>query len=99
MTTAELRGMAEAMKELHAWERTLAPGMKVSARWTWSHGCYETKAEVVRVNEKSVRVRLTAGNTYLPSGRELTLPLGSGYTDRWSWNNGVFPYHWNLPKA
>jgi hypothetical protein len=67
-------------------ERTLIPGSLITARWTWSGGIYAEPAQVLRVNQASVRVRILNG--YL-AGRETTMPRM--FANKWSLNNGVFP--------
>jgi hypothetical protein len=74
-------------------ERELVPGAVVLACWTSCYRYYSAKAEVVRVNSASVRIRLVeclTGQGYSP-GREFSLPRF--YADRWSVNNGVFAFN------
>lgn len=74
------------------WERGLNPGDVVEARWTNCHSYYVAKAEVVRVNQKSMRVKLVDGiEDRYPAGHELSIATFMSM-DRWSINNGAFPH-------
>ena len=81
-------------------DSTLALGDLVHARWTHSHSAYAAPATIVRLNAKSVRVQLQRAvkahyGTWI-MGHVLTLPRCTG--DRWSLNNGVFPYTPGYPE-
>jgi len=67
----------------------LAVGQVVRVRWTWSYGQYDAEAEIVKLNAKSVRVKLLqdAGD-HFTSGFVLTVKRGA---ESYSINNGVFP--------
>lgn len=45
------------MEEL-TFEQNLTVGQTVEARWTWNHQLHKAKAEVVKINKSSVRVKL-----------------------------------------
>lgn len=94
MTGNELRTVID-------FEKGLASGAPVRVCWTNSHRFFRGAAEVVRVNAKSIRVRLTERVTGTfpfspafpegyPVGREIVVPL---ITDerKWSCYNHVEP--------
>jgi hypothetical protein len=86
--------MNDTATDLVQFNRGLQTGQAVEARWTNSFRYYSGRAEVMRVNQASARVRLLqpVGNGAYPLGHVLVLPLPfqSGM-DRWSRSNGVFP--------
>lgn len=85
MNPSELRG-------IQAFEDGLKPGDPVVANWTNSGCAYGARAEVVRRNAKSVRVRLVEATGSYAAGREIVCPrLAFGSIDRWSANNRVEP--------
>lgn len=96
MTLVELYRETRARLEAqHAWEEALEPGALVRVRWTNSYNSWTTQAAVVRVNRKSVRIRLTKAIVILdqltyPVGQEFPVPRM--YADGWSENNGVEPW-------
>ncbi len=79
-----------------AFDRSLKAGSIVEVRWTNSHRYYAARGEVVKINAKSLRVRLleavtgVEGDIFVyPVGRTIVVPRQ--YQARWSANNGVFP--------
>jgi hypothetical protein len=86
--------MNDTATDLVQFNKRLSVGQQVEARWTNSFHYYSGRAEVMRVNQASARVRLleAVGKGSYPLGHVLVLPLPfqSGL-DRWSHNNGVFP--------
>jgi len=85
----------QELREIIRFESSLKPDQIVKALWTWCGGYYGAKAQVERVNKKSVRVRLLeavkscyAGGTW-PEGYRINVPLFS--SSRWSANNRVCP--------
>jgi len=82
-------------RERSAFDKALAVGQEVEARWTWSHGYYAAKARIVKINKRSVRVELLedvcsvfSREVSWPKGRELRMPRFMA--GEWSVNNGVF---------
>lgn len=77
--------------DLIRWEMALTPGDIVSARFTNCGHYYQFRAEIVRVNAKSVNVRPVGGSVYPtdPPGRTFNIKrmMATGH----SVNNGVFP--------
>jgi len=79
-------------------DRALQVGDRVAARWTWGFGQWCDTGTVVKLNPKSVRVRLDHGVDYgvhgtgggLPSGHVVLVPRAAD-RNKWTWNNGVFP--------
>jgi hypothetical protein len=85
---------AESFKNALDWDRKLYVGLKVEARWTNSGYDRSGPAEIVRLNAKSVRVKLLARidaeiSTW-PVGHELNIPRFLSVT-RWSISNCVAP--------
>ena len=85
----------DAYQKVVAFDRGLKEGDRVAARWTWNFGNYCDTGIVVKLNRKSVRVRIDNGVSYgrdgsLPAGHVVSVPRTSNL-DSWSWNNGVFP--------
>jgi hypothetical protein len=79
------------------WENTLTPGTEVVARWTNNFSYWHARAEIVRVNRASVRVRLVEaifgaqGQVIYPAGREIVVPRCVISARTWSINNCVAP--------
>lgn len=83
----------DEFKAVRAFEQGLKPGAPVLARWTNCNRHYHAAAEVLRVNNSTVRVRLTAAieGSY-PAGQEIVCPLlVPSRRCRWSHNNRVEP--------
>jgi hypothetical protein len=60
-------------------DRSLAVGQVVEARWTANHCEHAVRAEIVKLNEKSLRVKLleevsTVGGFKYPVGHSISLP-------------------------
>ncbi len=92
MTTATARP-ALSFADRIAWEESLL-GQTVEACWTSCYSDYSARAEVVRVNRQSLRVRLVeavtiGGRVVYPAGRELVLPRFTAAT--WSARNCAEP--------
>ena len=91
-----------------SFEEGLKLGDTIEARWTNCYCYYQARAEIVRVNAKSVRVRLLEavpaawGPDGYPAGFEISIPrfnpLSPG-RGRWSINNGVFPIDKSSPAS
>lgn len=89
---------ARDFRNIVNFEESLKPGCYVLARWTNSGRYFYGKAEVVRVNAQSIRVRLleTVAPDFwggYPGGHEIVCPrlaIGSGMK-QWSANNRVEP--------
>lgn len=70
----------ERWDTLEELDRNVKPGDLVQVRWTWGGGSYHAKAEVVKVNEKSIRAKLLHPVLYagcrepIEAGRELNFP-------------------------
>lgn len=79
----------ETLNEIEFNEK-LAVGQIVEARWTNNFSFYACEAEVVKVNVKSLRVKLLKNHGPYLAGRVIVLPT---YFDlrKWSVNNGAFP--------
>ncbi len=89
------RANVERQKNTLAWERNLQPGDVVIACWTNSYTAYSCRAEVVRVNKSSIRMRLLDEIRYkdellYEKGRSWSLPRI--YNPRWSNSNRIAPY-------
>lgn len=94
MTGDEIRAERVRLNGIEVWEFSLKPGDPVEARWTNSYTGYVHPAEVVRVNRKSVRIRLlkdihVGGRLVYEAGREFSLPRV--WSAEWSMNNCVLP--------
>ncbi len=70
--------------EAHKFEEALREGDRVLARWTNSFHYHSAHGVVVRVNEKSVRVKIDEPASYM-HGRTLTVPRAT--TKTWSMHN------------
>lgn len=87
---------ANKYREALHFDRALKTGDLVEARWTSSHTEYRAKAEVIRVNGKSVRVRLLEaiqdykGADIYPVGHAIVCPRIMAH-DRFSMSNCVCP--------
>lgn len=84
--------------DLLRWERELVVGDRVRARWGYGLGFRASgAAKIVRINEKSFRVRLTAdvasphpyGGVGWIIGQELRIPRG--ISSEWHPEHGVEP--------
>ena len=77
-------------------EDRLTEGDVVEARWTNSHRYFTARADVVRINARTVRVVLAEDVGPYPVGHEIVCErvtqLLSQSGPRWSINNGVFPH-------
>lgn len=84
---------AEQAKMVFDFDADLKVGDEIEARWTNSFRLWSGKATIVKLNAKSIRVRLTDNvgdpRRHYPAGREITLPRISDLK-RWSQNNGAF---------
>ena len=87
---------AEQFRKLIAFESSLQPGASVRVRWTNCGSHYQAAANVVRVNNKSVRVRLEedvptwSGGQGYRIGHEIVVPRLRDFL-RWSCHNCVTP--------
>ena len=86
------------LEQRFIWESNLKPGDVVTARWTNSYNQWEARAEVVRVNGSSMRVRLvetlysgTPQRMTYPVGHEIVLPRCVIQSRTWSQNNCAEP--------
>lgn len=87
MTVEEFRSITD-------FERNLKPEDSILVRWTNNGNYFQAKAQVVRVNEMSIRVRLAEAidgplGGY-PLGQEIVVPR-FGDCRKWSANNRVVP--------
>lgn len=91
--------MCEWQKQV-TFEAALRVGDVVEARWTNCYEYYRVAAVIVRVNRKSVRVRLLRAQSGYPEGWEIPIPRFDPLNgnNRWSVNNGVFPIDGDLPS-
>ena len=76
----------EDVKNQISFERELKLGDRCLAHWTNCGHYYETEVEVVAVNVKSFRVRITKATDGYPVGHKLNIPNFLNI-DRWTWNN------------
>lgn len=88
MTTAQ-----KTLKDFIADERLLKPGVKVIAYWTSSGNEYTAQAEVVKVNAKTILVRLlhkvsVDWRSAYSEGTEISCPRVMN-AKKWSWRNRV----------
>jgi len=88
---------ADQFRTVIDFEQGLQEGDKVRIRWTNCHNFYDGIGIVVRVNAKSIRVKLTEYVPYptgeyegYPAGREITAPRIANIK-MWSVNNRVEP--------
>lgn len=86
--------LAAELKTVCDWEGALHEGDTVAVVWRHAGSLYRGEAQVVRVNARSVRVRLTeevtaVAGTY-PAGREIVVPRVANIV-RWGPYNRVEP--------
>ena len=81
---------ADEVKEQLEFERSLKVGDRCKAYWTNCGSYYGTEVEVVAINQKSFRVRITKPATDYPAGQNLNIPNFLN-VDRWTWNNRLAP--------
>jgi hypothetical protein len=76
------------------WDRELEVGSCARVRWTNGSLHHEGEGEVVKLNEKSLRVRLARAvpslNGGYPAGYEVIVPRPSNWRD-WTWQNCAMP--------
>lgn len=98
MTTKEMF----SLRLLWQWLATLKVGDPVRIRWTNCYRYREAQGTISKINEHSVRVRITDaimedGKTAYPQGWELTAQLPKGKAMmRWTWNNTILPIDLNI---
>lgn len=71
-------------------ESSLVPNSPVMAKWTNNGTKYYGMAAVVKVNKKSIRVRLTEDIIPYRKGREISVPSIDNI-QQWTANNRVEP--------
>ena len=86
---------AAEFREVMSFEQGLKEGDEIILRWTNCHSYFEARATVVRVNEKSIRGRLTEevmhrGKVGYPAGWEISVPRLLDLR-KWSCNNCAAP--------
>jgi hypothetical protein len=91
MTTTERHPNKFQMDKALTLDEQVKVGDTVQIRWTWGGGHYCGKAQVTKLNAKSIRAKLLHPVKYerlagLPTGKELVVPRL--FTTGWSYANG-----------
>lgn len=85
----------EEFKAAIDFDKNLQIGQIVEVRWTNSHRYFRAKAEIVKLNEKSLKAKLLeavgTGMMSYPMGQVISTPRIADFKG-WTWNNSTHPY-------